>query len=208
MNKFWKKVQAYFRRQRRLGDKFEPIVVDNGSPVQQAFTNPLNMAIASILSLVIFAYPVIAILSNPEGLAGIIGNMLAGYCITSGQCNFYLLLPSFANGVISRTDLAVYFIFVILSLADDSPVTEDGLSDLGNQINDRLESLRQDLLPDRNSFAWAMDGIWSIVNASNLADKDKCLCDIRKIVGETMGYIEPADIDNCGDAVPEIDQVK
>lgn len=189
----WKKLKAGFRRSPSMGEKFEPIDTSDGSIVFLSI--PITMIFISLLSLLVFVYPAIAILSDPDGLAGVVGRMLASYCLSSGQCNFYNLLPSFAIAVIILTDLAIYFVFLFIGISQKS--MGDTLDDLGNQLNDRLETLRKDLTPSHNEMAWALNAIWDMTSSYKPDDSAQLVCKLRQIAGETMGLVQPAAMDDC-----------
>ena len=198
------RIRNYFtpKAKRKLKLHYDPIHTDHidsqiwiDAEVVNNFTNPFIMFGISCMILLIMVYPAIAILSDPAGLPGVIGKLLAGICLQTGQCSLYTLLPAFAIANLILIDLVIYFMFIFFGQSHATDPKQDlDLEDLGRQLNERLENIRDQLDPGHNESAWALDAIYSLCNSDH-NDPLQMICKIQKISGETMGYISPENLD-------------
>lgn len=107
----------------------------------EKITTAFTMALITILSTVIFVYLAGAILAHDGYLAGLVADILAGYCINSGQCNFSEILPAFAIAVIILTDLVIFLLAAVLQFAERPE--DEVISNLSERIVAASDSIEQ-----------------------------------------------------------------
>lgn len=114
---------------------------DISEPMRQVnkITKAFTMALITILFTIIFTYLAGAILSAPGLLSGLVAQILAQYCISSGQCDLSSILPAFAIAVIILSDLVIFLLAAVLLFADQPE--DDVIDTISERINNLAESI-------------------------------------------------------------------
>lgn len=153
---------------------------------------PVTMFLVTCLVIVVFSYPAIAILSNPNGIEGVIGYVLGSFCINTGYCQFSTLLPAFALANIILIDLIIFSLFSVLGLIERQygikQDIENSVDDLGDELNNRFEDLSERLdQPKVSEYESALQAIYDLAVSEDGGNRNEY---IKKIAGETLGYLE------------------
>lgn len=167
-------------------------------------TPPWTMFVISTLVLVVFSYVAIAVLGSQDYLEGVIARMLAGYCQITGQCNLNVILPAFAVANIILIDLVIFVLFSLVGPTDPNSLANidipEMVDDLGDQLAERLEDIRQQLDPTKDELVAALDAIYHLSKEFQEEEDNLTLCKVRDIAGETLGFIKT---DSVRDTVKE-----
>jgi hypothetical protein len=79
----------------------------------------INGFTAAIISMIVTAFLglfCILILSYPNGLEGLIANVLIETCKTTGECRIEILYPAFGLAIITLTIFCAYFIYAVFAI--------------------------------------------------------------------------------------------